>query len=476
MKQLVLLFLLASLAFITQAQVDVPKTYTKPVLMHYMPWFETPEFNGFWGWHWTMNNRNPDSIVDPILGKREIASHFYPQIGPYASKDPDVVEYHLLLMKYAGVDGVIIDWYGVQGRNGDVGSLLTNSNALIDKTDDTGLEFSVILEDRFADSIGDAQANFAYLRDNYFTQNNYTRYGAGNDPLVGVFGPITFELESEWDSITPYAGEDITLLPLWYESNDMGVHADGEYAWIYEVDSLNDYSQRLERFYQHRAPSRTVAMGVAYPGFKDFYAEGNAGNGFFTISHQNTLDTTFQLAQQYDSDIDILQLATWNDFGEGTMFEPTLEYGYQFLTELQQFLGVSFGEKELEQIHRLYLLRKKYANDPSAQTQLNQVFDHFVNLRVDEAIDLMDVVDGTVSLEQAAFVDIQVFPNPTSSKILIRGSLPVDTRISLLDALGKKIEVTMRDQKVDLADVESGLYWLVMEAGEVRKVVMVRKW
>ena len=52
-----------------------------------------------------VNNRNPN-IVD-ATGKRQIASHYYPKIGPYASSDPDVIEYHLLLMKYAGVDGVL---------------------------------------------------------------------------------------------------------------------------------------------------------------------------------------------------------------------------------------------------------------------------------------------------------------------------------------------------------------------------------
>ena len=91
--------------FLSQ-NIPVPKTYDKPVLMHYMPWFETPEFNQKWGSHWTMNTQNPDIIVDATTGKRQIASHFYPLIGPYSSKDPAVIEYHLLLMKYSGIDGV----------------------------------------------------------------------------------------------------------------------------------------------------------------------------------------------------------------------------------------------------------------------------------------------------------------------------------------------------------------------------------
>src|SRR5688500_4362997 len=87
----------------------VVKTNDMKVYVHYMPWFQTKPFSGSWGSHWKMNTKNPD-IVD-AEGKKQIASHYYPLIGPYDSRDKDVIEYHLLLMKYSGIDGVLIDWY-----------------------------------------------------------------------------------------------------------------------------------------------------------------------------------------------------------------------------------------------------------------------------------------------------------------------------------------------------------------------------
>src|SRR6266849_6757025 len=81
--------------------VAVPKTETTKLYVHVMPWFDTKASQGSWGIHWTMANRNPD-IIDGS-GRRQIASYYYPMIGPYASGDRDVVEYQLLLMKYAGV-------------------------------------------------------------------------------------------------------------------------------------------------------------------------------------------------------------------------------------------------------------------------------------------------------------------------------------------------------------------------------------
>jgi glycoprotein endo-alpha-1,2-mannosidase len=91
------------------APAEVIKNNAKKVYVHYMPWFFNLKQDGYWGQHWTMTNKNPNNI--DITGKREIASHYYPLIGPYSSNDNDLQEYHLLLMKLSGIDGVIFDWY-----------------------------------------------------------------------------------------------------------------------------------------------------------------------------------------------------------------------------------------------------------------------------------------------------------------------------------------------------------------------------
>ena len=89
--------------------VQPTKTNKMNVYIHYMPWFETPETNGGkWGSHWTMNTCDPN-IVD-ANGRRQIASHYYPITGPYASTDEAILDYQCLLMKYAGAEGLMIDW------------------------------------------------------------------------------------------------------------------------------------------------------------------------------------------------------------------------------------------------------------------------------------------------------------------------------------------------------------------------------
>ena len=85
---------------------DAKNPADKIVLAHYMPWYEAKPFSKAWGWHWTMNRFDPEKRVND---RPEIASHFMPLIGPYDSGDPHVLEYHRLLMKLAGIDGVVVD-------------------------------------------------------------------------------------------------------------------------------------------------------------------------------------------------------------------------------------------------------------------------------------------------------------------------------------------------------------------------------
>lgn len=367
------------------APVNVEKSNSMKVYMHYMPWFDSPEYGGNWGIHWTMSSRSPNVEED---GKRQIASHYYPLIGPYDSQDPHVIEYHLLLMKYAGIDGVLINWYGVEGTNGDIGLLLENSEAIIGLTDEVGVQFGVVLEDRFSAGIEDAKANVAYLGQNYYSNKQYIQFN--NRPLTLIFGPITIQSEANWTNILGASTQDEVFMPLWYNQGAGGAAA-GQYAWVYR-DALSG----LRNFYLNTTAA--VVGGAAYPGFRDYYAEGgweeSSINWEIPVGAA-TLRETLDLAKEHQSRLDFLQLITWNDFGEGTMIEPTVEFEFTFLQEIQAFTGVGYGLEELELIHELYLKRKENAlvEDRDVTKKLDQIFYNLVALKVSEARDVMAELD-----------------------------------------------------------------------------------
>src|SRR5271168_67948 len=106
-RSVYLLLILCATIFVDLFQAGAsPKT----IMVYYMPWFSAKPCQTNWGWHWTMDRFNPDTTN--VVGQRQIASWYYPLIGPYDSSDPAVLEYHVLLMKLSGIDGVIVDWYG----------------------------------------------------------------------------------------------------------------------------------------------------------------------------------------------------------------------------------------------------------------------------------------------------------------------------------------------------------------------------
>ena len=462
MKHVFFLFTLIVCSLMGFSQKAVEKTNPMKVYMHYMPWFDTPETHPLlkWGWHWTMNTKNPGNI--DADGKREIASHYYPKIGPYASSDKDVIEYHLLLMKLSGVDGILIDWYGVKGSNGDINELLRNSDSVVSYTDDFGLGFAVVLEDRFTGSVSNAKDNVTYLKNNYFSRAEYIRVGVNEDPLLMIFGPITFQSPSQWTDILSAAGEDVEFLTLWGESHDAGTNADGEQAWVWENEASDNFYSNLQGFYNSKAPGLKTVAGVAYPGFNDFYDEGGAGAGLFNIPHENgqTLDQTLSLATQHSSSMEMLQLATWNDFGEGTMFEPTDETGYSYLKKIQQYTGVPYGEYELNQVYKLYSLRKKNRFDPNILGQLDQASVHFRNLEIAEGVEILNAIEPVTGLSEDESEDSQVnvYPNPVYTDYLtveLKEPLTKNT-ITLSDLLGNNIYQGSTKEKTSSVSIHKG--------------------
>lgn len=382
----------------------IQKDVQTPVYVHYMPWFETPETNnGTWGIHWTMAMRDPRILEPDGSGRRQIAAHYYPLTGPYASSDPAILEYQILLMKFSGIDGALIDFYGTSAY-ADYPLVRRNTEALIAMLPKAGLKYAFVYEDQAApraaimglvpDAMTQAKFDMRWMG-SYFKLEDYIRIAPGNGssakdrPLLMVFGPQHFQTPTAWETLLAELPEPTEFLTLWYESGEAASSADGEYAWIYQDD--RSYVEHLNDFYARDFSGRT-RIPVAFPGFRDYYAEGGWGDNLFLIPHDETATFSQTLDMALESG-EPIQLATWNDYGEGTMLEPTREFGYTFLELLQARLGVGAGPAELRLAERLLLLRRKHAADPIIMNKLDQVFEHLVALEWAQAESLLETLE-----------------------------------------------------------------------------------
>ena len=399
----------------------------KPVMVHYLPWFIAPPSSSSWGWHWTMNHFNPDLING--AGEREIASWYYPLIGPYDSADPFVLEYHVLLMKLAGMDGVIVDWYGMDHYL-DYGGINERTAALFHFTRQAGLKFSLCYEDRTiqqevnggfitaANALTHAQQTMEYAQTNFFSDPSFLRWN--DQPVLLNFGPQYFTSSPQWQTI--FAGLNPTNQPAFFTLDNRLAVGTGAFNWppmwlstapggILSTTNLENY---LANF-QQTGRAWPAFISSAVPRFHDIYAQAGVGASYGTLNDNNGATFRATLGRALTNDSALIQIVTWNDFGEGTVIEPTKQYGYRDLGILQDFrrqyleANFPFHTNDLTLALRLYTLRRQYAANEIISAELDRVFTHIVSGRLGTAeLQLTGIEAGRPVLYEASCADGQL--------------------------------------------------------------------
>ena len=75
-------------------------------------------------------------------------------------------------------------------------------------------------------------------------------------------------------------------------------------------------------------------------------------------------------------------------YGEGTTIEPTREYGYKYLTMLQQFSGMPYEEGDLKRIYRWYELSVQHPGN----CKLQSAYYLLSSYQIDKADQLLNEV------------------------------------------------------------------------------------
>jgi hypothetical protein len=374
-------------------------------MVYYMPWFVAKPFSDSWGWHWTMNHYDPDIIN--AAGERQIASWYSPLIGPYDSADPVVLEYHVLLMKLAGIDGVIVDWYG-RDNYLDYGINNERTAALFNFTRKAGLKFSLCYEDQTiqqkinggfiaaSNALPHAQETMRYLESHYFTEPTFLKL---NDrPVLLNFGPQFFKSNAQWEEIFSVLKPE--LRPAFFTEDNRLAVGMGAFDWppmwlsqapgtrgVLSIAALEYYLSDFDQ----KAAAWPAFISSAWPRFHDIYQPAGVRDywGYLGDRNGDTFRETLRRAMTNASAV--VQIVTWNDFGEGTVIEPTEEYGYRDLGIIQdfrrQYLEPRFAQttNDLTLPLRLYTLRRQCGTNVTLSAELDQVFTNIVSGNLPEA-------------------------------------------------------------------------------------------
>lgn len=331
------------------------------------------------------------------------ASHYKSLFGLYDSSDPHVLSSQALLMKFAGIDGIIADWYGIECYY-DYCLIKDSTNLFIPYIKRANLEFSICYEDRTVEIMLDEHhfptrsaalahgvSVMQWLQSNYFNDPCYTKIDSR--PVLLNFGPEFFT-SSEWNTLFNPLNPKPHFFP--FRNNYVAARTGG-FDW--PIPQWGTVTGHLDEFYNW-AQNWQHYIAAAFPRFRDIYEEAGLDYFYPDIDAQGSYGSygtstySYTLERGLQSDADFVQLVTWNDYGEGTIIEPTEEDGYLFLKITQQkrkqYIEPDFPytAEDLRLPVRLYVLRKANLNYPQIMEQLTLAEDYLYsdNLNAAEKI------------------------------------------------------------------------------------------
>ncbi len=336
----------------------VPPPVEKPgrlVVAHYFNWFQTPEVSGHWRhWEWRQGGPVRDPEVIRADGLRDICSVYYPLIGPYDSASPEVMEYHILLALAAKLDGFVLDWYGMHSMEDE------RLPALMDMALRFGFKVGICFEDKAMfgyhynvkdrrEAVSNAIANLNYIFEKHAAHPAYLK-------LDGVPVIVNFNWQEPADTVVQAAHgfsaaewaeilAEVRKRHAVYFIHDYHCHlkesywdvSDNLYPWLDVNGECLDgyYAQAQQKLSEGKIDFIST---LVYPGFDNTGVWG-WGDGPFVTPREDGAFYARLWERALENDARVVQVATWNDFGEGATIEPSVEYGFKYLEMTEAFIA-----------------------------------------------------------------------------------------------------------------------------------------
>ncbi|OGV43689.1 MAG: hypothetical protein A2X46_08415 [Lentisphaerae bacterium GWF2_57_35] len=381
----------------------------KPLIVaHYMTWYQTPDLSGSWGF-WQVNRpeiapeywHHPDQQTPQ--GWRDIASVYYPEIGPYDSGDPDLCEYHILLARMSGIDAFVCDWYGFE-PSAEHPYDHTGFQALLRTAEKLNFKIGICWEDRsiFQDPVHPPRTRQEALENGrrilqrmaaeLFVSPAYLRMDGRPVLMNFAWGEPGDSLEqpwlsaAEWDAILSVAAPRPLFVHDYHTHHRR--HDFQGYESVAPWGSCLQGRTDCPEFWPQAEASLnqgrfSFLSGTVRAGF-DNRGCGGWGNDLTVDARREgrVYEDTWKNLLRHN--VKFIQIATWNDFNEGGTIEPVKSgvlhsscpaegYGYREL-ETTQVQAARLGNpcrsaESLRYPARLYALRKALQSQPDTEAR-----------------------------------------------------------------------------------------------------------
>jgi uncharacterized protein YraI len=267
-------------------------------------------------------------------------------LQPYVSSDPGTIERHVSQAQAAGLDALIQSWYGPHEAGNQTE---TNFQTLLDVAAVRGFHAAVDFETTgpfFTDQASVVDA-LRHLLAVHAQHPAYLRYQG--KPVVffwrqqrfGIdeWADIRAQVDPDHDSLWIAEGVDIS-----YQSVFDGHHL-YSVAWSPDVEhTLTDWGFRVRRFESQNGADR-LWVATVMPGYDDTRTDRA---DTFAVDRQDGSYYRATWSAAAASQPDWVIITSFNEWIEGTMIEPSVNYG-DFYLDLTRQLATEFksGNQEL---------------------------------------------------------------------------------------------------------------------------------
>lgn len=345
MRNLVLIA--ACLLSLVAAAVVCPAANPAPnhkVLAFYYTWYGTPQFqNGRW-MHWNEcracvhDPTRTVEVVSPRTGKKLTAPDSGSKNHPaklYDSNDPAVVREHLRIAERAGIDALIVTWWG---QNSYEDRALKKALEVA-KASKSPVRFTIYYEQappRAADPVQGVIEDFRYLLREYGSHPAF--FTEGGRPVFFVYGRAMGQLKPEqWKqaiagirAIGPAVLMADGLTASWLELFD-GLH---EYNPARRITEKVDMAARYRNTVEMCRPKKKISTATIIPGYDD----SNIGRERVLVAEREKGDLYRRLWQYaIGANPDWVLITTFNEWHEGSEIEASTEWGDLFLGLTRDF-------------------------------------------------------------------------------------------------------------------------------------------
>jgi glycoprotein endo-alpha-1,2-mannosidase len=322
-------------------------------------WYGTPEVDGRWvHWdhsqlpHWRADVRArfpPESVR--WLPPDDLHSPFFPQRGPYSSRDAAVLREQFEEMRGAGIDTAIVSWWGRPDGSsaGDSQGVVTDAALLaaLDAARLAGVSVALHLEPYAGRSVESVRADLAYLAQTYFAHPAIARRASkaarrgeaaaareppGGAPWVFVYDSYHIAA-SEWARLLGAGGDlsvrgsplDVHATGLWLTAVDGEALAAGGFDGAYTYFAAEGFSHGATSTNWAEMAGFCRARGMAFapsvgPGYDDTKIRPWNTEWVRARNHGDYYRGMWERALA--SGADEVSVVSWNEWGEGTQVEP----------------------------------------------------------------------------------------------------------------------------------------------------------